>query len=222
MEINSITEENYLKAIYQLSERDTDTISTNAIAAVLNTSAASVTDMLKRLTGKELTVYEPYKGARLSEKGAAIALRLVRKHRLWETFLVDKLQFSWDEVHEIAEELEHIKSDELINRLEAFLGFPRFDPHGDPIPDKNGEMESRKPFFVSNLQKGQKGVIVGVDEHSTQFLQFLEMLGLTLGTKVEVTERHEFDSSLRLRLNDAGFQVVSLKVCQNLFIKPLQ
>jgi len=219
--MNTATEENYLKAIFQLSENDPETISTNALAAVLDTSAASVTDMLKRLTEKGFTAYERYKGVRLTATGEKIAIQLVRKHRLWETFLVEKLNFSWDEVHNIAEELEHIQSTELINRLDAFLDFPRFDPHGDPIPDKNGKMEQRKQVFISELQAQQHGAIVGVFEHSPTFLQYVEQLGLTIGTEIEILEKYPFDNSIRIRLNQTDEKIISFKVCQNLYAKIL-
>jgi DtxR family transcriptional regulator, Mn-dependent transcriptional regulator len=219
--MHSSTEENYLKAIFQLSENDTETISTNALAALLDTSAASVTDMLKRLTEKGLTAYERYKGVRLTASGEKVAILLVRKHRLWETFLVEKLAFSWDEVHAIAEELEHIQSDELINRLEKFLDFPRFDPHGDPIPDQNGKMEQRKQVFISDMQVQSKGLIIGVFEHSPTFLQYVEQLGLTIGTHIEILEKYNFDNAFRLLLNHNEEKVISFKVCQNLYAKPL-
>ena len=219
--MNTATEENYLKAIFQLSEHDPETISTNALAAVLDTSAASVTDMLKRLTEKGFTAYERYKGVKLTAAGERVAIQLVRKHRLWETFLVQKLAFSWDEVHNIAEELEHIQSAELINRLDAFLDFPRFDPHGDPIPDKEGKIEQRKQVFISELQTQERGTIVGVFEHSPTFLQYVEQLGLTIGTEIEILEKYPFDNSLRIRLNQSAEKVVSFKVCQNLYAKIL-
>jgi DtxR family transcriptional regulator, Mn-dependent transcriptional regulator len=219
--MHTATEENYLKAIFQLSENDPETISTNALAAVLDTSAASVTDMLKRLTDKGLTAYERYKGVRLTASGEQIAIQLVRKHRLWETFLVEQLKFSWDEVHSIAEELEHIQSTELINRLELFLNFPKFDPHGDPIPDKDGKMEQRKQVFISELQVPQQAVVVGVFEHSPSFLQYVEQLGLTIGTEIAILEKYPFDDSVRLLLNQTTEKVISFKVCQNLYAKIL-
>ena len=217
----SPTEENYIKAIYMLFEKTAEAVSTNAIAAYLETSAASVTDMLKRLTDKDLTVYEKYYGVRLSELGNQAAMQIIRKHRLWETFMVATLKFSWDEVHPIAEQLEHIQSEELVNRLDAHLGFPRFDPHGDPIPDRNGNLEFRKQFPIAELSKGEKGIIVGVQDHTPTFLRYVEHLHLIIGTQVELMERVEYDFSMRLLLNDKTEQLVSHKVCQNLFIKPL-
>lgn len=216
----SVTEENYLKAIYKLSRGDDAAVSTNAIAALLDTSAASVTEMLKRLTEKGYTTYEKYKGVRLREEGEAIATKMLRRHRLWEVFMVDKLHFSWDEVHPIAEQLEHIQSDKLIDRLEEFLHFPKFDPHGDPIPDKEGNITYRQQVQLTALGSGRTGIIVGVADHSKAFLRHLEQLGLLLGTEVRLLEKFEYDGALKLQLNDEREQVISQKVGQNLYVKP--
>ena len=214
----SITEENYLKAIFKISEKEGTPVSTNSIANEMTTSAASVSDMIRRLSEKELVSYEKWKGVTLKDDGRKIATDLIRKHRLWEVFLVDKLQFSWDEVHPLAEELEHIKSDELVQRLDEFLGHPKYDPHGDPIPDEHGNFVFRKQVILSEFQ-GTKGIIVGVDEHTTPFLQYLDRLQLTLGTAIEVLEVIEYDGSIRIKINDAKEQIISGKVAQNLFVK---
>lgn len=216
----SSTEENYLKAIYKLSVSPEEAVSTNAIAAELETSAASVTDMLKRLSEKELIHYEKYKGVRLSVSGRQIATSLVRKHRLWETFLVDKLNFTWDEVHPIAEQLEHIQSEELVNRLDSFLEFPKFDPHGDPIPDRDGNIAYHHQILVSEMQIGDVGVVVGVKDHSSEFLRYLEQLKLLLGAKIELVDRYEYDQSLWMKINGQAAQIITQKVCNNLYIKP--
>lgn len=216
----SYTEENYLKAIFKVSEQLEKPVSTNAIAAEMTTSAASVSDMLKRLRDKELINYEKYKGVTLTQSGHRIATRLVRRHRLWEVFLVEKLDFSWDEIHDIAEELEHIDSQKLTNQLDAFLGFPKFDPHGDPIPDENGKFTTRKQILLSDA-KASKGIIVGVNEHSTPFLQQLDRLKLVLGTTVEILEKFEYDGSLHIRINEGAKQTISGKMAQNIFIKTI-
>lgn len=216
----SSTEENYLKAIFDLSSKTPGAVSTNAIAAAMNTSAASVTDMIKRLTDKGYTVYEKYKGVILSNSGLSIATQLLRKHRLWETFMVEKLDFSWDEVHPIAEQLEHIQSEELIDRLERFLGYPRFDPHGDPIPDKQGRFTYRRQLPLSELEPGAVAVVVGVGEHSAEFLRYVQQLGLVLGTQLSVVERFEYDRSLLLRIEGRGEQTVSQKVSHHLYVNP--
>ncbi len=215
----SDTEENYLKAIYKLSEKTEEAVNTNAIAAEMDTSAASVTDMIKRLSEKELLHYEKYKGVKLSKQGVLLATQLIRKHRLWETFLVEKLNFSWDEVHPMAEQLEHIRSEELIERLDAFLGYPKFDPHGDPIPDKEGNFETFHHLALSELKIGEKGVVVGVKDHSPEFLRYLQQLQLVLGAELEITDRFDYDQSVKIKINGMSELLVTYKVCSNLFVK---
>ena len=199
--MNTFTEENYLKAIYHLSTQS-ESVSTNQIAASLNTKAASVTDMLKKLADKELINYARYQGVTLSLKGEKIALSIVRKHRLWEYFLVEKLNFKWDEVHEVAEELEHISSRELVDRLDEFMGHPKFDPHGDPIPDKNGHFKANELKPVSSLLVNTVGIISGVREHSPAFLQHLEKIKLVIGKKIKVCDINSYDHSITLLLED--------------------
>ena len=220
----SQAEENYLKAIFKLSEKTEGSISTNAIAGEMKTAAASVTDMVKRLSRNGFIIYERYRGVKLSPKGDTIARNLIRKHRIWEVFLFDKLNFTWVEVHDLAEQLEHIQSDsdELINRMEAFLEFPKFDPHGDPIPDKNGKFAEREQNPLSELAIGETGIIVGVREHSEAFLNYLEQFGLILGTEVVILETYDFDSSLKIRINDSVEQMITQKVGNNLYVKRKQ
>ena len=215
--MNSFTEENYIKAIYHLSEDGKQIVSTNSIAELTNTKASSVTDMLKKLAEKALINYVRYQGVTLTSKGRITAIGIVRKHRLWELFLVEKLQFKWDEVHDIAEELEHIKSDILVNRLEEFLGNPKVDPHGDLIPDKNGKFHAKDLIRISKMQPGDKGVISGVSEHSTKFLQYLERTGLILGSKVTVHEIIEFDGSVMLSLENKEI-TISREAAKNILI----
>ncbi|WAC40788.1 metal-dependent transcriptional regulator [Pedobacter sp. SL55] len=195
--MQSYTEENYLKIIYHLSEISNPVL-TNAIAERIQTKAASVTDMIKKLSEKELINYVKYQGVTLTEKGKLTAVNIVRKHRLWEVFLVDKLNFKWDEVHDVAEELEHIQSNLLIERLDEFLDFPKVDPHGDLIPDKNGNFADLSFIKLSKLNATDKGTITGVSEHSSAFLKHLEKLGLTLGKRIEIVEVLEFDGSVEL------------------------
>ena len=214
----SSTEENYLKAIFKLSEKKDESVSTNAIAAQMETSAASVTDMLKRLSEKEFIHYEKYRGVRLTDTGREIATHLIRSHRLWETFLVDKLAFSWHEVHPMAEQLEHIKSEELVNRLEEFLGFPKFDPHGDPIPDKEGNFNYHDQVLMSELGIGQHGVIVGVKDHTASFLRYVEQLQLILGTPIQILDRFEYDQSVKIKINETIDQIITHKVSNNLYV----
>jgi len=214
--MNTFTEENYLKAIYHLSLQS-ESVSTNQIAASLNTKAASVTDMLKKLADKELINYTKYQGVTLTEPGEKIAISIVRKHRLWEYFLVEKLNFKWDEVHDVAEELEHISSKELVDRLDSFMGHPKYDPHGDPIPDSNGQFKSHELKPVSMLAINAGGIISGVRDHSAAFLQYLEKMQLTIGKKVKVTEINDYDHSVILQKEDKKIHI-SREVANNLLI----
>lgn len=216
--MHSFTEENYLKAIYHLSDQSNSGVSTNAIAEVTNTKAASVTDMLKKLADKKLINYIKYQGVTLTEIGLKAALNIIRKHRLWEVFLVEKLGFKWDEVHDIAEELEHINSAVLIERLNDFLGNPSSDPHGDPIPDRTGNFLHKKLVKVSEMKQGQAGTISGVNEHSSVFLKHLEKLGLTLGTKIIIAELVEFDGSIMLAVDEKKEITISREVAKNILV----
>jgi DtxR family Mn-dependent transcriptional regulator len=214
----TISEENYIKVIYHLSLVSPKGVNTNAIAGMLDTKASSVTDMLKKLAEKELVSYQKYQGVTLTDKGFHSAKMIVRKHRLWEVFLVDKLHFSWDEVHEIAEELEHIKSEKLINKLDEFLGFPSFDPHGDPIPNAKGELVKIDKFLLSEATINTDYVCVGVKNSSVEFLQYLDKQNISLGSTIKVISREEFDSSLTIILNLNTISI-SNKIAENLFIK---
>jgi len=211
-------EENYLKAIFKLSQEGVEVVSTNAIAAQMKTSAASVTDMIKRLAEKQMVVYVKYKGVELTAEGNAKAKEMVRNHRIWEVFLVEKLNFGWDEIHDIAEQLEHIKSKDLIMRLDSFLGFPRFDPHGDPIPDAQGEMQQRSETLLSELPAGESGIVVGVKDTSSSFLQHLDKMEIELGTSLTITDRVDYDGSLELKHGDRTISV-SERVAQNIYVK---
>ena len=215
----SLTEENYLKAIYTLSQLSDDReVSTNQISDHLSNKAATVTDMLKRLSEKKLINYIPYQGVKLTDKGKRTAIKIVRKHRLWEVFLVDKLKFKWDEVHEIAEQLEHINSDELIRRLDEFLGYPKFDPHGDPIPDENCQFNIIKAIPLDQHKTKGTFIFVGVCEHSKPFLQHLTAIGLKIGDVLKVEEINEFDNSFKVKINKTNEQFFSNKVASNILV----
>ncbi len=215
----SFTEENYIKAIFKLQERNELAVNTNAIAEMMQTKAASVTDMIKKLSEKKLLKYEKYRGVELTEAGKRVAIETVRKHRLWETFLHNKLNFSWDEVHDIAEQLEHIQSAKLIDKLDEFLGFPTHDPHGDPIPGKNGLLKQTNFSSISELKASEKGIISGVVNHSSLFLQHLEKNQLVLGKEVEVISRSEFDQSVKIRIDRKQQTVISFEVARNVLLK---
>jgi DtxR family Mn-dependent transcriptional regulator len=214
--MNTLAEENYLKSIYHLSLNATS-VSTNQLAALLNTKASSVTDMLKKLADKELINYTPYQGVTLTEPGEKIAVNIIRKHRLWEYFLVEKLNFKWDQVHEMAEEMEHISSNELIDRLDKFMDCPKYDPHGDPIPDRNGQFNAHHLKPVSSIDVNEGGVICGVRDHSKAFLQYLEKQGLTIGKRITALEIIEFDHSMVLQTGENKIQI-SREVANNLLI----
>lgn len=214
------TEENYLKAIYKISEKSKKSARTSSIAKSLSTSSASVTDMLQKLAEKELINYEKYMGVTLKPSGISIATDLIRKHRLWEVFLVDKLRFSWDKVHDIAEHLEHIDNHELIARLDAYLDYPRFDPHGDPIPNAEGKITLRNQKILSDMHVGQKGVLIGVKEHSTEFLQYLNKMKMGIGSKIEILDFNIFDKSMSILLDQETELSISKEISTNLLIKP--
>ena len=214
----TLSEENYLKAIYHLESDSKKGISTNAIAKSLETKASSVTDMVKKLSEKEVVLYIKYQGVTLTEFGRKTAANIVRKHRLWEVFLVEKLNFSWDEVHDVAEQLEHIKSPKLINQLDALLGFPTHDPHGDPIPDKEGNVNTIDKILLSTLHKDESGFCVGVNDSSSEFLRFLDKKKITLGKKITVLEKEDFDDSLSIEIDGEKLSI-SKKIANNLYIK---
>ena len=214
----TLSEENYLKAILNISLLNNGKASTNAISEETGTSAASVSDMLKKLHDKKLIKYEKYKGVYLSKKGKDIAINILRKHRLWETFLVEKLNFNWENVHDVAEQLEHIESGELIDKLDVFLGFPKFDPHGDPIPSKYGDIPKTNTVSLSKLKIGEKGVVMGVGLDDTKFLEYLNKLSVNIGTKIELLEIIKFDNSVMIKI-DGNISHVSKDVAKELFIK---
>jgi len=214
----TLAEENYLKAIFHLEYESEGEVSTNAIAERMETKPSSVTDMVQKLGEKDLLVYKRYKGVQLTEEGRKLAAYVIRKHRLWEVFLVDKLNFHWDEVHEIAEQLEHIQSEELIIRLNAYLGNPDFDPHGDPIPDENGVLKRTEKKLLSDLEKNQYGICVGVKESSADFLQYLDKKKISIGTKILVLGKEFFDGSMIIRVGENQF-FISIKIAENLYVQ---
>ncbi|GAB3639420.1 metal-dependent transcriptional regulator [Spirosoma arcticum] len=216
--MQSFTEENYLKTIYYLATRQAGEVSTNALAEMTATKAASVTDMLRKLSDKQLIHYKKYQGVRLTEEGERLALQVIRRHRLWEVFLVEKLGFGWDAVHEIAEELEHVRSAELVSRLDTFLGCPQFDPHGDPIPTPTGDMPETGYRKLSDAATGENVRLMAVLEHSTEFLQHLDHSDLTLGCTVTVSEINAFDKSVLVTIDSGRAVFVSYEVAKNLLV----
>lgn len=213
----TFAEENYLKAIFHLEKEYTGTVPTNALSEKVKTKASSATDMVKRLSEKKLLSYQPYQGVNLTKIGKTHALKVIRKHRLWEYFLVEKLDFSWDEVHEIAEQLEHIQSEKLTDSLAEFLGNPRMDPHGDLIPDKHGNFPAMDKILLSKCNPGDKGIFVGVGDSSKAFLQYLDKRNMSLGDSMEVLSKEEFDQSVLLKIHNREIRI-SKQIATNLFI----
>lgn len=209
-------EENYLKAIYHLSDGGKKSVSTNDVAAEMKTKPASVSDMLRKLGDKEVIEYRKYYGVNITEEGKKRALQTIRKHRLWEVFLVDKLQFAWDEVHEVAEELEHIQSPLLIQRLDAYLNYPKFDPHGDPIPDEYGDVRARPRVALNEMDIDQTGQIVAVKDSSAAFLRYLDKVGAYIGARIKILDKVEFDGSLEILVDQKKTLFMSKDVAANI------
>ena len=212
------SEENYIKAILSINLEKNSIVSTNEIAKILETSAASVTEMIKKLQDKKLVIYEKYKGVKLSKAGRIKAFEILRKHRLWETFLVNKLDFSWGEVHEVAEQLEHIKSEKLTDKLDHFLNYPKFDPHGEPIPTKSGIIPSTKRLTLSEMKINSKGIIMGVSLDNKEFLDHLTKISISIGTKIEAIDRIIFDQSMKIKIN-SKIEHISKEIANNILIK---
>lgn len=213
----SYSEENHLKAIFHLSIDEKVGVSTNAIAQNLKTKAPSVTDMLKKLCDKQLVTYKKYQGALLTQDGRKTALNIIRKHRLWEVFLVEKLNFNWSEVHEVAEQLEHIKSKKLTNELDKFLEYPTMDPHGDPIPNTAGFIKYTNKLSLSDLQIGDKGIFVGVKDSSSAFLKFLDKRKIALGSSIEILHIEDFDDSLHIGMAETNL-TISMSSANNIYV----
>jgi DtxR family Mn-dependent transcriptional regulator len=212
------SEENYLKTIFHLGGGNAQSITTNAIAEQMETKPSSVTDMAKKLAEKGLVNYVKYQGVSLTDSGIKTALSIIRKHRLWEVFLVKKLDFTWDEVHEVAEQLEHIKSEKLIDKIDELLEFPKYDPHGDPIPTKDGKFMERDEQLLSELPVNTKGVCVGVKDSSAPFLKFLDKNNIALGHTIKVLEKEDFDQSLHIEMQGKELRI-SHQIAANLYVK---
>lgn len=211
------SEENYLKAVYHL-QSDEDTVTTNALAQKLNTRPASVTDMMKKLDAKKLLHYTPYYGFHLNEQGKKAALAIIRRHRLWEAFLAQKLGFEWDEVHGLAEELEHVSSKKLIDKLDAFLGHPHFDPHGDPIPDSRGRVKADAKITLDKLLPHQPATVCRVANQSAEMLELLAHKNIRIGTRLEVKKFFPYDHSYELKLKPAAVVTISEQLAKNIFV----
>lgn len=218
----SIAEENYLKAIYKIIQiKGLPSVNTNKLAEEIGTSAASVTDMIQRLADKSMVLYQKYRGASLTKEGQQVAIQLLRKHRLWEAFLVDSLGFRWDEVHDLAEQLEHIQSEELIDRLDAFLGYPRFDPHGDPIPNEQGNFMLRQQVSLATLEPSSKPLtMLGVRQHKPEFLRYLDELKLIPGTQLTVLDKNCFAKTMHIALDSNESTWITQETAMDIYVKP--
>jgi len=212
----TISEENYLKAIFHLQEKG-GTVTTNALAEKLQTKPASVTDMMKKLNAKKLLHYKPYYGFSLSTEGKKTALFIIRRHRLWEYFLSEKLKFDWNEVHLLAEELEHVSSKQLIDRLDQYLGFPQFDPHGDPIPDNKGKIKNLNKISLLELPFNQTAEVRQVTNQSKEMLEILEHKNIGIGTKLEVKKHFHFDHSIELKIKNS-IVTISEQLAKNILV----
>ncbi|WP_047415312.1 metal-dependent transcriptional regulator [Cellulophaga sp. Hel_I_12] len=212
------SEENYLKAIFHLQQETEGGISTSSLSEKLATKAASVTEMIKRLADKNLVDYQKYYGVQLTDTGRNHALLIVRKHRLWEYFLVKRLNFNWDEVHDVAEQLEHIKSSKLVEELDLFLGRPEYDPHGDPIPDAHGNLPKIPKKRLSELQQGDHAICKGFNDDSSSFLKFLAKQEIGLDTKIEVVHIETFDESMTVLANKKSI-LLSKTATDNIYVR---
>ncbi len=216
--MNTLSEENYLKAILRISQKSDEKITPTAIAEALGNNAASVVDMIRKLTDKQLIEYDKKKGVRLTQQGLKDSVLIIRKHRLWEVFLLEKLGFHWDEIHDIAEELEHVSNTNLADRLDQFLGFPEYDPHGDPIPKANGKLPKTFTVSLADVKTGVTCKVAAVRDTSSPFLQYLVKLGIGIGTQVQVLERIEFDQSLVIRISEQDKTTVSQRFSESILI----
>jgi len=215
--MHTLSEENYLKVIFNLSASG-DKITPTAIAEALNNNPASVIDMIRKLAEKELISYDKKSGAKLSVTGQKAAINIVRKHRLWEVFLKEKLGYTWDEVHDVAEQLEHIQHPDLANRLDEFLGFPQYDPHGDPIPQANGKMAKAYKTTLADVEAGKTCQVFAVKDTSSTFLQYLQKLGIDIGTRIRLVEKIAFDDSLIIAVDKDINTTVSRKFAEHVLV----
>jgi len=213
----SASEENYLKTIFHLQTKH-DNVTTNELAEKLNARPASITDMMKKLKTRKLVNYQPYQGFRLTSEGKKVALSIIRRHRLWEYFLAEKLKFNWDEVHEVAEQLEHVGSKKLIDKLDEYLAFPKFDPHGDPIPDINGKMETGKQINLSELPVNKPAKVCFIVNQSELLLEHLHEKKITIGASIVVKRKFSFDDSLEIKLENK-LLTISDQLAKNIFVK---
>tara|TARA_X000001036_G_scaffold351253_1_gene332140 strand:+ start:29 stop:691 length:663 start_codon:yes stop_codon:yes gene_type:complete len=212
------SEENYLKTIYNLSESGKNQVSTNSVSKFLKTKPSSVTDMIKKLSAKKLLYHKKYKGTNISSNGKKLAIQIIRKHRLWEVFLFEKLDFKWDEVHKIAEELEHITNEKLIDKLDKYLKYPKIDPHGDPIPNKDGKIDIKPKIKLSNLLINNKCIVSKVNDEDGNLLEYLNKIKIHIGSKIKVFDIIEFDRSIEIEIDSKNKVFISNRVAENILV----
>ncbi len=216
--ILSYTEENYLKALLKIvTDNSTEAVGVNELALSLLVKPATASDMLKKLKEKQLVDYKRYGKITLTSAGKKHAINVIRKHRLWETFLYEKLEFSWDEVHEVAEQLEHIQSEKLIDKLDKYLEYPEFDPHGDPIPNKHGELKVQYSKTLSDIAIGKSCKMLAVKDNSSTFLQYVVQLGLAINNKIKVISKQEYDDLTLIEVHGKRFNI-SQKFAENIYV----
>ncbi|MBK8514816.1 MAG: metal-dependent transcriptional regulator [Saprospiraceae bacterium] len=215
----SPTEENYLKSIFKIAEKENKAVSTNSIANLMSTTPASVTDMIQKLSQKKYLQYTKYKGVTLTQSGNKVAIKIIRKARLWEVFLVNKLRFAWHQIHNIADELEHVSSDELISRLDAFLDYPKFDPHGNPVPNADGKFTIRNQMALADIPLNQKVTVLGVKENLPDFLRYLTDINIRIGVEIMVLQQVPYDKSMRILIDNKTEQVISRSTSKLLSVK---
>jgi len=216
----SQTKENYLKALYFLAKEKED-IALSNLSKKMEVSAPTVNSMVKKLQGKGWVIYEKYKPLQLTDEGRKAAALIIRKHRLTEMFLVEKMGFGWEEVHDIAEEMEHIDSEALFDRMDELLGYPSVDPHGSPIPDKDGKVAVKSYTKLSDVEVGAKVILRALAISSNDFLVYLNGKELELGAEIEVLSREPFDNSMTIAYNDDNITMLSSKVCEQLLVEVL-
>ena len=217
--MQTLSTEDYLKAIYHVSQSSSGAVATTSIAKQIGAKPSSVTDMFKKLSDQNLVKYQKYQGVSLTNEGVKTALRIVRKHRLWESFLVSHLNFNWDEVHQVAEQLEHIQSEKLTNELERFLDYPTHDPHGDPIPNRALFMKTYSKILLTELPVNKEGVCIGVKDNSSGFLRSLDRRQIGIGTTLQVLHREDFDDSLHIQAGKSTLMITK-KTAENIYVKP--
>ncbi|MEC7453788.1 MAG: metal-dependent transcriptional regulator [Bacteroidota bacterium] len=217
--MQTLSTEDYLKAIYHVSQSSSGAVATTSIAKQIGAKPSSVTDMFKKLSDQNLVKYQKYNGVSLTNEGIKTALRIIRKHRLWESFLVSHLNFNWDEVHQVAEQLEHIQSEKLTNELERFLDYPTHDPHGDPIPNRALFMKKYSKILLTELPVNKEGVCIGVKDNSSGFLRYLDRRQIGIGTTLQVLHREDFDDSLHIQAGKSTLMITK-KTAENIYVKP--